>query len=60
MATETTTLDVPILERETTAPALTPRELIWRRFRKHRMAVVGMIGFVILMAFIIFGSILVS
>src|SRR3990172_10768802 len=59
MATETT-MDVPILERETTAPPLTPRELIWRRFRKHRMAVVGMIGFFILMAFIIAGSILVS
>lgn len=61
MSTQTaTTTDVPVLERETTSVPLTPRELIWRRFRKHRMAMLGMIGFIILLLFIITGSILVS
>ncbi len=61
MASQTATAtDVPVLERETTSVPLTPRELIWRRFRKHRMALLGMIGFVLLMVFIVAGSILVS
>lgn len=60
MAAETTSLDIPILERETTKPPLTPRELIWRRFRKHRMAMVGMVGVCILIIFIVTGSILVG
>src|SRR5512138_3675935 len=38
-------------------PPLTPRQLIWRRFRKHRMAVVGAIGAIIIVLFIIIGSI---
>ncbi|MEW6404293.1 MAG: ABC transporter permease [Chloroflexota bacterium] len=59
MATDTT-IDIPILDRETTGPVLTPRQLIWRRFRKHRMAVLGMIGFALLMLFIVLGSILVT
>lgn len=61
MATQkATTTDVPVLERETTSPALTPRELIWRRFRKHRMAMLGMVGFFALIIFIVIGSILVG
>jgi peptide/nickel transport system permease protein len=60
MATEIAQLDIPVLERETTGPALSPRQLIWRRFRKHRMAVLGMIGFFLLLAFVITGSLLVS
>lgn len=61
MATQTaTTSDIPVPGRETASPALTPRELIWRRFRKHRMAVLGMIGFFILIGFIIIGSVLVT
>ncbi|HET9909611.1 MAG TPA: ABC transporter permease [Anaerolineales bacterium] len=56
-----TTLDIPVLgEREASRPILTPRQLIWRRFRKHRMALLGMIGFLLLLAFIIVGSILIS
>jgi peptide/nickel transport system permease protein len=47
-------LDEPIKE------ALTPRQLIWRRFRKHRMALFGSIGISLLVLFIIVGSILVS
>jgi peptide/nickel transport system permease protein len=39
-------------------PLLTPSQLIWRRFRKHRMAVVGGIGAIILIIFIIGGSII--
>lgn len=37
---------------------LTPSQLIWRRFRKHRMAVVGAIGAALLIIFIIGGSII--
>ena len=43
---------------ETKQP-LTPGELVWRRFRKHRMAMVGGIGVVLLLLFIIGGSIIV-
>jgi peptide/nickel transport system permease protein len=39
-------------------PTLTPRQLIWRRFRKHRMALLGGIGVILLMLFIIGGSII--
>jgi len=39
--------------------ALTPGQLIWRRFRKHRMALLGGIGTILLLIFIIGGSIIV-
>jgi peptide/nickel transport system permease protein len=39
---------------------LTPSQLVWRRFRKHRMAVYGMIGFAALILFIVLGSLFVS
>ena len=39
--------------------ALTPGQLVWRRFRKHRMAMVGGIGVVLLLLFIVGGSILI-
>ena len=56
-----TTLDIPVLgEREAARPTLTPRQLIWRRFRKHRTALFGMIGFILLLLFIFVGSILVT
>src|SRR5512140_856618 len=38
---------------------LTPGQLVWRRFRKHRMAMVGGIGVVLLLLFIIIGSIVI-
>lgn len=60
MATSTTTFDVPSLGREADKKPLTPGQLIWRRFRKHRMAVMGMIGFGLLLLFIIGGSLFVS
>ncbi len=41
---------------EAIGPSLTPAQLIWRRFRKHRMALLGAWGLVVLLAFIIGGS----
>jgi peptide/nickel transport system permease protein len=38
--------------------ALTPRQLVWRRFRRHRMAVLGATGALLLLIFIIGGSII--
>jgi peptide/nickel transport system permease protein len=38
---------------------LTPGQLIWRRFRKHRLALVGGIGIIILVVFIVLGSIII-
>ncbi len=38
---------------------LTPGQLVWRRFRKHRMAIVGAIGTILLFLFIVGGSIIV-
>ena len=52
--------DTTILKVEATGPALTPRQLIWRRFRKHHLAIWGMVGFGLLIVFIVVGSILVS
>jgi peptide/nickel transport system permease protein len=60
MATNTTTFDIPALDTETVKKPLTPGQLIWRRFRKHRMAVMGMIGFGFLLLFIIGGSFFIS
>ena len=44
--------------RDETKGALTPSQLIWRRFRKHRMALMGAIGSLLLLLFIIGGSII--
>ncbi len=49
-------MDIPVLELEPTRKPYTPGQLIWRRFRRHRMAVLGMIGFGLLLLFIIIGS----
>jgi peptide/nickel transport system permease protein len=38
---------------------LSPGQLVWRRFRKHRMAMIGTAGIILLVLFIIVGSILV-
>jgi peptide/nickel transport system permease protein len=45
--------------REESAVALSPGQLVWRRFRKHRMALFGGIGAILLVIFIIGGSIIV-
>jgi peptide/nickel transport system permease protein len=39
--------------------ALTPSQLIWRRFRKHKMALWGAVGTICLLIFIIGGSIII-
>ena len=44
---------------EFTGLALTPGQLAWRRFRKHRLALIGSGGIIVLILFIIIGSILV-
>lgn len=50
---------IPSLGHEAIAPPLTPTQLLWRRFRKHKMAIIGGIGFILLLLFIIVGSIIV-
>lgn len=61
MATDIASLDPQSISREgVTGKVLTPGQLIWRRFRKHRMAVFGMIGFSMLLLFIIISSIYIS
>jgi len=42
-----------------TRETLTPGQLVWRRFRKHHMAMIGAIGVVLLLLFIIGGSIII-
>jgi peptide/nickel transport system permease protein len=53
---------IPLLDlkaAEATGVALTPGQLAWRRFRKHRLAVIGAVGISLLLLFIIVGSIVV-
>ena len=53
---------IPLLDlkaAESTGVALTPGQLAWRRFRKHRMALIGAIGISLLLLFIVIGSIVV-
>jgi peptide/nickel transport system permease protein len=62
MATEATTKSrIPELKAESleTIKPLTPSQLVWRRFRKHRMALVGSVGLILLVGFIIVGSFIV-
>jgi len=42
-----------------TKEALTPGQLVWRRFLKHRLAVISGIGVILLLVFIIGGSIII-
>lgn len=60
MATDAASLDAPILGLEPVQQHLTPGQLVWRRFRKHRMAVLGMVGFGFLLLFILVGSYFIS
>jgi len=56
------TTSVPVLDLKSTESAdlaLTPGQLAWRRFRKHRLAMIGAVGIILLIAFIIIGSIFV-
>lgn len=45
--------------KEESREMLTPGQLVWRRFRKHRLALIGTVGIIVLVLFIIIGSILV-
>ncbi len=56
--TEPLIIGVEFLKPEADVP-LTPGQLVWRRFRKHRMAVLGGIGSILLLLFIISGSIII-
>jgi peptide/nickel transport system permease protein len=61
MASDIASLDSQSVAREgVTGKPLTPGQLIWRRFRRHRMAVLGMVGLGLLLLFIIIGSIYIS
>ncbi len=59
-ATDIASLDSPAFGHEAAHQPLTPGQLVWRRFRKHRMAVFGMIGFGLLLLFILVGSLIIS
>ena len=53
---------IPLLDlkaAELTGVALTPGQLAWRRFRKHRLALIGAVGISLLLLFIIIGSVVV-
>jgi peptide/nickel transport system permease protein len=39
--------------------ALTPGQLAWRRFRKHRLALIGATGIILLIFFVIIGSVFI-
>ena len=43
---------------ESLAAPLSPGQLAWRRFKRHRMALLGSVGLVALMVFILVGSVL--
>jgi peptide/nickel transport system permease protein len=45
--------------KEESRETLTPGQLVWRRFRKHRMAMIGATGIILVVIFVIIGSILV-
>lgn len=61
MAANIASLDSqPISPEGISGKILTPSQVIWKRFRRHRMAVLGMIGFSLIVLFIIVGSIYVS
>jgi peptide/nickel transport system permease protein len=54
-----TSSNIATLKVESTGAALTPGQLIWRRFRKHKMALAGGIGITLLVLFIIIGTIFI-
>ncbi len=60
MATDIASLDNSLLGRETVGKVLTPGQLIWRRFLRNRMAVIGMISFALLILFVIVGSFIIT
>ncbi len=57
VATSTQSLD--LRDAEAIGKSLTLRQLIWRRFRRHRMALLGAIGIIGLLLVIVLGGILI-
>lgn len=60
MSSETISSITRLDTESASGPHLTPSQLIWRRFRKHTMALSGMVGIAGLILFIIVGSILIT
>lgn len=61
MSSDIATFESQGIAREGVAgQVLTPGQLIWRRFRRHRMALFGMVGFSLLLLFVIIGSFYIS
>lgn len=57
----TTALSQPSTLPESTEPViLNPWQLAWRRFRKHRMAVISLIGLVLIFSYIWLGGLIFS
>lgn len=50
---------VALLKADQTVAHLSMGQLTWRRFRRHRMALVGAIGLLLLLTYIILGSVLI-
>ena len=55
IAEPTTVSSVGIVADESKQP-LTPGQLVWRRFRKHRLALLGAVGISLVIVFIVAGS----
>lgn len=53
--TETTTLQLPS-EQQLPGEPLTPGQLAWRRFRRHRMAMAGIVIMLLLFLYVIVGA----
>jgi peptide/nickel transport system permease protein len=56
MATATKTLPRALEEPPGTSQDLRPRQLAWRRFRRHRMAIMGTVVLLLLLTFVLGGS----
>lgn len=56
MAADTFPTTTDAKAREAAPPTLTPAQLVWRRFSRHKMAMGGAVGIVLLFLFIIIGS----
>jgi peptide/nickel transport system permease protein len=59
MADQTTISEQGTFGTQEVTEVMTPGQLAWRRFRKHRMAMLGGIGTILLLLFIIGGSIFI-
>jgi peptide/nickel transport system permease protein len=58
-AVTTSTTSIDLRDAESIGKSLTLRQLIWRRFRRHRMALLGAVGILGLLTVILLGGILV-